>query len=105
MSAADPFKSEDWRRFERRVRSRLTPQLRDSALTVSIVPEVTDVKFAVELGMSIMLDKPIILAVPIGVVPPRKLLDVADAVVSMEPGYEARLAEAVDRVLGIGGGS
>jgi hypothetical protein len=96
----DPFASGQFRDFEARIRRGLIPKLRDSALTVSIVPHETDVKFAVELGLSIMLDKPIILCVPIGVIPPPKLLAVADAVVSMEEGYEERMTDAINMLLG-----
>jgi hypothetical protein len=64
----------------------LVPVIRDSAVTVSIVPSGTgDVKFAIELGLSIMLDKPIILAVMPGVRVPEHLARVADGVIEFDP--------------------
>lgn len=83
------------------VRGELIPKLRESALTVSLVPSgQTDVKFAVELGLTIMLDKPIILAVAPGVTVPPKLAQIADEIVEIGPGGDmSGIALAVDRIV------
>ena len=72
----------DFQAFEAEVQEGLIPKLVDSACTVSLVPRgETDVKFAVELGMSIMLDKPILAIVQEGTSVPKRLLKVADRVI------------------------
>lgn len=64
------------------VESELIPKLRDSAASLSIIPEgEPDVKFSVELGLSIMLDKPIIAVVKPGTKIPSKLALVADHII------------------------
>lgn len=74
---------ETWQRFVNHHREETLVAMTDSAVMVSIVPDPKDVdmKFSVELGMAIMLDKPIIAVVAPGVVVPNKLRRVADQVV------------------------
>lgn len=74
---------EAWDRFVNHHREQTLVAMTDSAVMVSIVPDPKDVdiKFSVELGMAIMLDKPIIAVVPPGVIVPNKLRRVADQVV------------------------
>jgi hypothetical protein len=104
MTDDDPFVSTEWLGYADRTISELVPKIRDSAVTVSLVPKgQTDVKFAVELGLSIMLDKPIIAVVLPGAKVPAKMVTVADEIVEGDfddPTFGARLAEAVHRVIG-----
>jgi hypothetical protein len=89
-----------------RVRTHLIPKLDECGLTVSLVPEdhtKTDVKFAVELGLSIMFDKPIILVVKPGTSLPDHLVRVADGVVEGgpgDPGFQERFMAEMKRVMG-----
>lgn len=83
----------------------MVPKMEDSAVVMSLVPdaEQLDVKFAVELGAAIMLDKPI-LAIAFGeTVLSRKLRRVADEVVILPEGVSPessdQLAAAINRVL------
>ena len=81
----DVYSTEEWKDFTRRVRRDMIPKLEGSSIAVSIVPDgAGDVKFAVELGFSIMLDKPIIAVVAPGTPIPAKLRLVADAVVEVD---------------------
>jgi hypothetical protein len=89
--------------YAERVLTELVPKIEDSAVTVSLVPSgPSDVKFAVELGLSIMLDKPIIAVVDPGAEVPAKLVQVADEIV--EADFSApddsvqRIRDAVFRV-------
>lgn len=68
--------------WEDHVRTNVIPMISDSAITMSLLPTgETDVKFAVELGLSIMLDKPIIgVAARSSTLPP-KLVRVCDEIV------------------------
>jgi hypothetical protein len=71
----DPSNNPDWKEFEKRVRKELIPKIEEISLFVSITPssENVDVKFAVELGVAIMLDKPIIAVIKPGSKIPEKL--------------------------------
>lgn len=98
----DPFDTPATQAWARRVLDELVPQLTDSAAIVSVVPSgPADVKFAVELGLSIMLDKPIILAITAGQKVPEHLVRVADEIVEIDRGSGAnQIRAALDRVLG-----
>ena len=75
----------EFREWERDVREHLIPKLNDSAITISLAPSGDpDVKYAVELGMSIMMDKPIMLVIAPGQKVPRKLRQVADKIVAID---------------------
>ena len=81
--------------FEAEVLEGLVPKLAASAATVSMVPRgETDVKFAVELGMSIMLDKPILAIVDPTTKVSRRLLRVADKVIYADLETRAGLEKA-----------
>lgn len=89
------------------VRAELVPLMRDSRVILSLFPEdgVPDPKYAVELGYSICLAKPIILLVPPGTFVPDKLVGVADAIVEgdiTDPTTAKRMAEAIESVGGNG---
>ena len=94
----------DYITWEDRVRSELLPRLRESTLTVSLVTDGrTDVKFAVELGLSIMLNKPIIAVVFPGAPIPAKLLKVVDEIVEADEDSERtaeRIHDAIGRIVG-----
>jgi len=84
----------------------MVPKLATSALVISLVPNNNegDVKYWVELGASIMMNKPII-AVVMGNEPvPHKLSLVADEVVrcprGIDPSSSEELAAAIKRVMG-----
>lgn len=75
----------EWRRFAKNVRRDLIPKMRDSAIVMSLVPGgEPDVKYALELGMSIMLDKPIIAVFSPGTKLPEHLVRVADELVEAD---------------------
>ena len=77
---ADP-EAQEWLTY---VRDNVLPMVEDSSVCVSIcptTPDKVDIKFAVELGMMIMLDKPVIVNARPGTKIPAKLRLVADKVV------------------------
>lgn len=103
--------SDDWsdhpdaKAWARRVRTDLVPKIQSSAATISIVPTGdTDIKFAVELGLSIMLGKPLILVVMPGTQVPDKLVLIADEIAEIadmrSAADSARLGDAIKRVIG-----
>lgn len=75
----------EFRKWARRIEAELVPMIDGSSCTVSLVPRgPSDVKFAVELGLSIMMDKPIILAIMPGMKIPAKLAKVADDIIEVD---------------------
>ena len=88
-------------RFAEHVRENLYPQMKASQFVISIVPlnlDGVDVKFSVELGFAIMLDKPIVAVIRPGTVIPKKLAAVVDRFVEFDlddPTTHERIAEAV----------
>jgi hypothetical protein len=82
------------------VQNDVVPKMKGSAVTVSLAPAgETDIKFACELGLSIMLDKPIILVCEPGQIIPDKLLNVADKVIEIDwrnnPSAQEQMGEAI----------
>lgn len=93
---ADDPESQAWIRH---VLGELVPMIEDSSITVSLIPHgPTDVKFAVELGLSIMLDKPIVLVVSPGGAVPDHLRRVADDIVESGRDLPAAIDRAVRRL-------
>jgi hypothetical protein len=96
----------DFQAWEAHVRTNVVPKIDGSALTVSLVPNgESDIKFAVELGLSIMLDKPIVLVCEPGQVLPAKLRKLADDVVEVNwqgdpAATQAAIADAISRYVG-----
>lgn len=93
----------EFRRWAKRVKAELVPMIESSEMTVSLCPvsEKIDVKFSVELGVSIMLDKPIIAVVPAGMPVPERLVRVADEIIEWHDDPKVlspRITEAVERV-------
>jgi len=103
MPLVDPFDDPRWKEYAERVKKDLIPMIKDSKVTLSLVPSdgQPDPKFAVELGYCIMLDKPIIAIVNPGSKVPLKLAKVADEIVEGnvgDPDFEKRFLAAMDRV-------
>jgi len=75
----------DWDRWVARVREGTVRQMTESAIVASLVPEdgKTDIKFAVELGLAIMMGKPIVAIAIAGRPVPGRLREVADAVIEI----------------------
>ena len=76
------------REFQNVVMEGLVPKVADSAVCVAIVPDDeknwVDAKFCVELGVMIMLDKPIIALIHPGTRVPEKLKLVADEIIEAD---------------------
>ena len=96
----DPWEDPEVQRWMRHVRKDLVPKIGRSNVVISIAPHKgkTDVKFAVELGMSIMLDKPILVVAATNDDVPPKLRAVADKIVIgdiTDHNYADRIMEAM----------
>ena len=91
----DPWDDPDTQRWLKHCREELVPMIQKSAVTVSLVPSDasdTDIKFAVELGLSIMLGKPIITVIRPGQQVPPGLVKVSDKIIEwdQDPTPEAK---------------
>lgn len=90
--------------FVKRVRKDLVPKIEDTSIFVSITPnspEKVDVKFAVELGLAIMYDKPICAIIQPGTKIPEKLSRVVDRFVEMDfndPTQSQRLNDTLNEM-------
>ena len=89
-------------KWVQRIREELIPKIKESDVFISITPsspEEVDVKFAVELGLAIMMDKPIIATCKPGTKIPAKLAAVVDRFVEMDcdnmPESSQRLKEVI----------
>jgi hypothetical protein len=86
------------------VEENMVPKMEASGAVVSIQTGKTDVKLAVELGMALLLDKPLILAVTPGAIIPERLARAADEIVEFDMDRPIdtaqRLQDAMNRILG-----
>jgi hypothetical protein len=79
-----PQERKSWDRFVHHCREELVDMIDDSAFVMSLVPNGdVDIKFAVELGLGIMFNKPIIAVAFDGKDVPPGLLRVAHAVIEV----------------------
>jgi hypothetical protein len=84
MTTDAPWNDPDVRDWMEDARVNLIPLIADANSVASLVPStLNDVKFALELGLSLMMDKPIIAVVLDDRPVPAKLLLVADEVVRL----------------------
>jgi predicted urease superfamily metal-dependent hydrolase len=81
----------DWERFVKHHRENTVRQMDESAFVCSLVPDEdgVDIKFAVETGLAIMLDKPILAIAHPGATLPAKMVAVADLIVYADLDTEA----------------
>jgi hypothetical protein len=80
--------------FTQSIFDELLPKMQGSRVVASIVPRNEgDLKFIVELGLAIMLDKPIALIIQPGRPLPEHLARVADVIIEYGPAMGEALAE------------
>ena len=98
---------EDSREFLKHAEEEMAPMLRASAASISLVPsDHGDAKFWVELGASIMFEKPIILVVSPGRSMPQKLQHIADEIIvlpedgTIGPEVAEEIEAAMRRIVG-----
>lgn len=73
----------DWDQIVAHVQDKTVPAMQGSAFVMSLVPSdgKPDIKFAVELGLTIMMEKPLVVVAAPGQHVPDKLLAIADLVI------------------------
>jgi hypothetical protein len=98
-----PEEREGWDAFVDHTRRETLRAMEQSAFVMSLVPGEADIKFAVELGLAIMLDKPLMAVVMPGAEVPPKLRLVADRIVEADVDVDAgrrKVAAAMRELLG-----
>lgn len=101
---SDPWDDPQAREFITHVRSELVPMIDQSQFFICLTPsdpDQVDVKFSVELGVSIMLDKPIIAVVSPGSKMPPKLALIADHIIDVDLRSDDGPAIIAERIKGI----
>lgn len=96
-------RTEEWKEFVRHTREHTVAMIENSAIVMSIATDEPDIKWAVELGLAIHMDKPLIVMAQPGQVISEKLRRVADKVVIGDLDIEADqrlLEEALRELLG-----
>lgn len=102
-----PYKSDEFLYWADTMRARLIPKMRDSASVLMIAPDMNtsfDIEFALQIGASILLEKPLILLVHQGRNIPPKLRAIADRIIETNlddltmdaPAIQKQLKQAFD---------
>jgi uncharacterized LabA/DUF88 family protein len=103
----DPFQSNEFKDWTDTMRKRLIPKMRDSATVLMIAPDMSmefDIQFALQIGASILLEKPLILLVQSDRTIPPKLRAIADRIIETDldemtmdsEGIQKQLKQAFD---------
>lgn len=99
----DPFDHPEFKAFLKRVLRDTAPKIAASAYVMSIAPSTgtADVKQAVEIGLAILMDKPLIVLAPRGRTVADRLLRIADVVIEIDMDTAAGREAAVDKIKAI----
>jgi hypothetical protein len=105
-SRGNPYDTQEFREWADMMRARLIPKMKDSGSVLMIAPNVHggkfDIEFALQIGASILLEKPLILLAHTGRQIPSKLRAVADKIIEVNldettmdsPDIQRQLTEA-----------
>lgn len=98
------FTTPEWRRYAEQMVSSTVPAMKDSKLFVSMGPtgDDPDVRMATELGLALLLGKPLVFIVEPGQKLPPALVRVADKIIYGEiqhPNTRKQLKEALDEIV------
>ena len=97
----DPFAGRDWKKFETSIRRDMIPQMKGSSTVLLIAPDIGadfDVRFAVQIGATVLLEKPLLVILPKGRTPPPKLERIADRIIHADPG-DAHVQDEIKRFM------
>lgn len=96
----DPFDAPEFKAFAKRVLRDAAPKIASSSHFIAIAPTggTADIKIAVEIGLAILMDKPLIVLAPKGRTVADRLLRIADAVIEVDMETEAGRDAAADKI-------
>jgi hypothetical protein len=100
VSRLNESERREWNEFVTQCNDELQPKLERSGFVMSLVPDAdkVDVKFAIETGMAILMDKPIVIIAMPGTHIPEKLRKVADEVLVADIRTKAGQRKAAELV-------
>lgn len=104
---SNPYENRDFLRWADDMRARLIPKMKDSASVLMIAPDMStkfDIEFALQIGASILLEKPLILLADKKRNIPPKLRAIADRIIEADldnvtmdaPEIQRQLKQAMD---------
>lgn len=104
LSRLSESERQEWEMFVKDAQDELQPKLEQSGFVMSLVPDQdkVDVKFALETGMAILMDKPIVIVAIPGTHIPSKLRKVADEVIVSDirtPAGQRHVSEVIARMM------
>ncbi len=91
----------EWKRFVTHAR-KTVKQMQDSAVTLVIGPDILnppDIDFLLQIGASVLMEKPLLVVVPEGRTLPPKLERIADRVIVADYKDGERIQEAIKRFM------
>ena len=95
--------SREFKRFAKTVLKYTVPEIRQSVYFVAIAPEedaIADVRYAVEIGFAILLDKPLVVVAPKGRHVAERLLRIADHIIVADIETESGRVEIAKQLKG-----
>ena len=98
----NPYKNDEFLYWADTMRARLIPKMRDSASVLMIAPDMNtsfDIEFALQIGASILLEKPLILLVHQGRSIPPKLRAIADRIIETDLDQMTMDSDAIQKQL------
>lgn len=98
----NPYDDAGFRRWADEMRRRLIPKMKDSASVLMIAPNMSekfDIEFALQIGASILLEKPLILLVDRTRTIPPKLRAIADRIIETDLDNVTMDSEAIQKQL------
>jgi hypothetical protein len=83
------------------VRKDVLPKMENISLFVSITPnsEKIDIKFATEMGIAILMDKPIVAIIRRGQDIPKKLSRVVDRFIEVDDNYDPTVGDRIKEAI------
>ena len=96
----DPFDDPQFKTFAEQALRDAVPAIASSSYVISIAPTggTADIKIAVEIGLAILMDKPLIVLAPKGRKVAARLMRIADVVIEVDMDTEAGRAAAAEKI-------
>jgi hypothetical protein len=95
LEQLSPEERAEWDAFVQRASTKTLEKMSESQFMISLVPQgKPDIKFCAELGMAIMLGKPVLVMAVQGAVIPPKLREIADETVELPGDFDTEEGRA-----------
>lgn len=98
----DAFDHPEWAAFEHNIRTNMLPKMRESATVLALAPDISqdlDLRFAIQIGACILLEKPLLVLAMKGRTLPPKLVQIADRIIYAEGPNDPKLQDEVAKFM------